>query len=492
MSVFRVGIVGLLQESNTFINSRTTLDHFREDLLLRGEEIRTRMTDSSHEVGGFFDGLDVHGIVGVPLFLARALPFGVIEEAAFDTLVAELLGSIASAGELDGILAAPHGATVAENCPDADGYWLSRVRNLVGPQMPIIATVDPHANLSGTMVKVTDAIIAYATNPHLDQRETGIAAAHLMARTLAGEVQPVQEAAFPPLAINIQSQHTSELPMLDLYGRARHACEVDGGILSHSIVLGFPYADVPEMGSAAIVVADKNRVLATTLAGEIGNEMVRMRHQFEPDFIGVEEAVKSIADVGAHPVVLLDMGDNVGGGSPADSTHIVTALYSAGIGPVFCCLYDPQVAQFAISNGSGSRLDSRAIGDERNPLVADFSVVSTHDGRFAEREARHGGFSDFDQGPTAVLISNDEMLTVMVTSRRMPPYSLRQLTAFGVDPSGFKAIVAKGVIAPMAAYRDVAAGGFIHVDAPGVTRADMTKMDYVERRKPMFPFEEIG
>ncbi|MFV1981376.1 MAG: M81 family metallopeptidase, partial [Rhodothermia bacterium] len=201
--MLRVGIVGLLQESNTFIPGRTTLDHFRDDLLLRGEEVRRRMAAAPHEVGGFFEGLDAHGIQAVPLFLTRALPYGVIEAGTFDVLVREMLGAITDAGDLDGILAAPHGATVSENHPDADGFWLSEVRNLVGPEIPFVATIDPHANLSERMVRATDAIIAYATNPHLDQRETGLAAADLIARALRGEIRPVQEASFPPLAINI-------------------------------------------------------------------------------------------------------------------------------------------------------------------------------------------------------------------------------------------------------------------------------------------------
>lgn len=491
MSKFRVGIVGLLQESNTFISGRTTLDHFRDDLLLRADVVHARMVDAPHEVGGFFEGLDVRGIEAVPLFLARALPYGIIEADAFDALVDEILAAVTSAGKLDGILAAPHGATVAENHRDADGFWLSELRQLVGPDVPIVATIDPHANLSGAMVDATTAIIAYSTNPHLDQRQTGIAAADLMARTLADEVRPVQAAAYPPVAINIQSQATSESPMLDLYGFGTKACAEYETVLSTSIVLGFPYADVKEMGSAAIVVTDDDPVLSRALAGKIGDEMIAMRDRFEPDFVGVDSAVKIVAGTDRAPVVLLDMGDNVGGGSPADSTIIASALHAEGVGPTFSCLFDPQAAALAISRGPGANLGVLPVGDATSPLTEDFSVVSTHDGLFSEPEARHGGFSEFDQGPTAVLRSRDGLLTVMVTSRRMPPYSLRQLTAFGVDPAKFRAIVAKGVIAPIAAYRQVAAGGFIHVDSPGVTRADMTKLSYRQRRKPMYPFEEI-
>jgi len=177
-----------------------------------GEDIRRNMVDAPHEVGGFFEGLATAGYEAVPIFLARAIPYGVIESSAFEYLVEQLLVELERADLLDAILAAPHGATVAENHPDADGYWLGKVRKVVGPDLPIVATVDPHANLSQAMIEATHAIISYETNPHLDQRATGRRAADLLTRILRDEIHPVQVAAFPPMAINIQSQETSTTP----------------------------------------------------------------------------------------------------------------------------------------------------------------------------------------------------------------------------------------------------------------------------------------
>ena len=486
----RVGIVGLLQESNTFLTETTRRSHFEMDLLLRGEGIRETMAGAPHEVGGFFAGLAeaAKEVEAVPLFLARALPYGRIDQADFERLVEELLEAVAAAGPLDGILAAPHGATVAYGHDDADGWWLGRLRDLVGPDVPIIASLDPHANLSPAMVAATDAIVAYRSNPHLDQRETGKRAALLMIETLAGRVRPTQAAAYPPMAINIRSQNTFESPMRELY-EALGALADRPGVVSHSVILGFPYADVPEMGSAVLVVTEGDATLARELAEAMGEEMWQQRRRFEPVQTSVEDAIGLALARPSRPVVLLDMGDNVGGGSPGDSNAIAREWLRSGDGTsAFVCLHDPVAVVAAEEAGAGRTIEG-AIGDPADPLSGPWRVRSLHEGVFHESQARHGGFSVFDQGRTAVLETPEGSLVAMVTTRRMAPFSLAQMTAFGLDPAVFTAIIAKGVIAPMAAYAPVAKGGFVHVDSPGVTRADMTKLVHEKRRRPLFPFE---
>src|SRR4051812_32637949 len=138
----RVGIVALLQESNTFIAAPTTLAHFEQDLLLEGDAVRARLADAHHEVGGFFAGLAEERLEAVPIFAARALPFGTVSAEAFGVLLARIDRAIERAGRLDGLLVAPHGATVSSDYPDADGHWLSRLRQRFGANFPIIGTLD--------------------------------------------------------------------------------------------------------------------------------------------------------------------------------------------------------------------------------------------------------------------------------------------------------------------------------------------------------------
>lgn len=482
---FRVGIVALLHESNTFIGKPTTFDHFARDLLVEGEAVRANLGESLHEVGGFFRGLAKEKFEAVPIFAARALPYGTIATDAADELVRRLLAALGRAGKLDGLLVAPHGAGVAEAYPDFDGHWLSLVRDRVG-SIPIIGTLDLHANLSPKMVAACDALIAYRTNPHLDQMERGIEAATLMARTLRGEVRPTMAAAFPPLAANIERQATAEphwRPLLDY-----QASQKD--LLTSSLVYGFPYSDVPEMGSAVIAVTDDDRSLAERRATELAAEWWERRADFAGELISVPDAVDR-AEMLDAPVCLLDMGDNVGGGSPADSTILAQELHLRHLGPSFVVLFDPESVEKLETAATGERI-SLAMGgktDDRHgkPLEAEVELLSRNDGKFEETEVRHGGIRSFDQGRTAV-VRTDSGLTIVLTSRRMAPFSLNQITSCGLDPKAFRILVAKGVHAPVAAYAPVC-NHLIRVNTPGTTTADMRMLKYQHRRRPLYPFE---
>ena len=486
----RVGILALIQESNTFLPGQTTFEHFRQDLILSGEEVRRHFAAAHHEVRGFFDGLTRAGIEAVPIFAARAYPFGTIESAAFDRLLRLMLDELQYAGRLDGLLVAPHGATVSAAYPDVDGQWLSLVRQAVGPQIPIIGTLDPHANLSPQMVAATDALLSYRTNPHIDQEQRGLEAAELMARTLRGEVRPTQAACFPPMAINIERQCTIEPPLSEVVAHFE-AARGQRGVLGASLMLGFPYSDVAEMGSATLVVTDNDPLLAQTVARQLGEVLWSQREGLAGSFVSMEESVSQAKSL-PGPVCLLDMGDNVGGGSPANGTWLAHELHRQAVGPSFVCLYDPTSVVQAEALGVGSRVRLSVGGqtDELHgpPFHAVFVVTFVGDGQFSEDQVRHGGIANFDQGRTAIVQTEDGLLTVMLTSRRVPPFSRKQLTTFGLDPQAFHVLVAKGVNAPLAAYQPVCRS-IVRANTRGVTTADMTQLDYHHRRRPMFPFE---
>ena len=485
----RVGIVGLLHESNTFISQSTTWRHFAEDLLAEGETLRQKMSGAHHELGGFFAGLEEQQIEAVPIFAARATPYGVIEAAAWDRLFERIEACWEQVGAIDGLLAAPHGATVTENHRDADGFLLNWLRERLGADKPLIATLDPHANLSPAMVEACDALIAYRSNPHLDQRARGIEAARLMAQTLRGTFRPCVAAAFPPMAISIDRQETDAEPCRGLYELADAQLQREG-VLSNSVLLGFPYADTAEMGSATLAVTNDQPQLAQALADELAAAMWERRESFAAQLQGVEEAL-DWAQRQTGAVCLLDMGDNVGGGSPADGTILAQAFHRRKMESSFVCLYDPQAVEIAskANVGDGLALSIGGKTDQRHgpPLEAEFQLLGIYEGRFREPQPRHGGFAECDQGRSAVL-KTAHGLTVLATSRRVPPFSLQSLRCCDLDPAQFRYLAAKGVNAPIAAYREVCSH-FVRVDTPGVTAADMTKAEYRYRRRPLFPFE---
>jgi microcystin degradation protein MlrC len=494
----RIGIIGIMHESNTFIAAPTTLDDFRRDLLLVGDEIRERLGGAHHEVAGFLQTLDAGGAQAVPLFFARSLPSGTISAETLDTMIEMMTRELDRGGPLDGLLVCPHGANVSERHRDMDGHWLSLLRGRVGDAVPIVCTLDPHANLSALMVESVNATIAYRTNPHLDQRQRGIEAATLLLRILRGEVRPTQRAAFPPVAINIERQAPAQPPCRALYDLAE-AMRQRAGVLSASIFLGFPYSDVEEMGSAVLVITDNDPSFAQRLADELAAHLVAHRHEFAGQLVTAEEAIAD-ALTGEGPICLLDVGDNVGGGSPGDGALLArvfeeqAAAKDAPKRRAFICLYDPESVQRAAAAGIGARIALRMGGKSHPlygpPLEAEVTVRSMHEGKFTETEVRHYGMTHFDMGLTA-LVETDRGLLVQLTSLRVYPTSLRQLTSCGIDPLSFQILVAKGVHAPVAAYAPVSKR-LLRANTPGVTCADMRQLSYSHRRRPLFPFEEIA
>ena len=489
----RVGLISLLHESNTFIQTPTTLALFERDGIATGQAMYDRFVGGHHEVSGFIEGLEAHDVDVVPIFYAGTTPSGRITKETCDALVQMMFEQVDVVGDLDGYLVAPHGANAGEgdDYRDLDGFWLTKLRETVGGDKPIICTVDPHANLSPRMVASCDATIAYRSNPHLDQKARGLEAASLMVRTLRGEIKPVQRGAFPPMGMNIERQLTSAPPCLPMYELANEMLE-ETGVLSNSIVLGFPYSDVEEMGSAFVVVTDGDAEKAQALADRLAQYFYDHRDEFVGEYITIADAVaRAVGQVG--PVCLLDMGDNVGGGSAADGTLIAHELHRRGDTTGYVCLFDADAQQKARKAGVGQRVMLQMGGktDDMHgpPLEAEVVVHSFHDGFFKESEVRHGGRTSFNMGETAI-VKTDTGLTIALTSWRVVPFSLGMMTSCDLNPADFQILVAKGVHAPVAAYAPVSKA-LIRVDTPGSTTADMRNFEYVYRRKPMFPFEEV-
>ena len=488
----RIGIITLQHESNTFISTPTTIRDFKRDILAWGPKVRDLFGPAHHEVGGFYEVLEHEGAEPVSIFAARAVPSGALTAEAYDELCRILFEQVAGAGALEGLLVAPHGAAVCQSQRDMDGHWLTLLRERIGPDVPMVCTLDAHANLSPRMIEACDATIVYRSNPHLDQRQRGREAAGLILRTIRGEVKPTQAASAPPIAINIERQHTSSWPCLPLYELADQMLHREG-VLSNSVVLGFPYADVREMGSAFVVVTDNAPDAAQALADELAGYLVEHRQDFVGQLTDIESAVQEACD-SEGPVCLLDMGDNVGGGAAADGTVLAREIHRRGGPRTFVCLCDPDAVEAAKSAGVG-RVVTLAMGGKTDdlhgpPLEAEVTVCSLHPGRFHETKPRHGGATTYDMGPTAV-VQTDAGLVIQLTSQRTKPFSLNQLTSCDLDPRSFQILIAKGVQAPVAAYEAVCTK-IIRVNTPGVTSADLSTFQYEHRRRPLFPFEEIG
>ena len=216
------------------------------------------------------------------------------------------------------------------------------------------------------------------------------------------------------------------------------------------------------------------------------------RSRFVVDMPSPEEAVSRAASSKERPVVLMDVGDNVGGGGPGDSTFLLAECMRQKVDDVLVVLRDPETVRSCVEAGVGAELSLKVGGktDDKHgrPQIIQGRVRILSDGRFTDDRPRHGGRRYYDQGPTAV-VETPERFVVVCTSRRMPPFSLEQILSLGIKPESKRIIIVKGVIGPRAAYEPIAKE-IISVDTSGSTSANLLRLKYHHRRRPLFPFED--
>ncbi len=488
----RIAIGGMMHESNTFARTRTERQHFEAGSLTEGPRLREVWQDAHHEVGGFLEAIDAGGHVAVPLGMAWATPGGVVSDDFFEEFVGTLIQRLRAASP-DGVLLALHGAMVTPRHPSADTELLRRIRQAIGPHVPLAVTLDYHGNATPEMAAAADIIVAYQTYPHVDQRDCGRQAATLLMRTLRQEIRPVCEVVRLPLLMPLLAQETDQEPMRPLLEQARLQ-EKRPPLLRISLLAGFPYADVPAAGSSVVAVADGERAAACQAAHELATQMWDRRGQMVQDLPDAARAVELLrqylARGGRPPVLLVDFGDNIGGGTPGDSTVLLEELLRQQVERFLVVLHAPAAVQHAQAAGAGGTLEVTVGGSDPRygpPMTIRGTVVRLHDGRWEETAPRHGGRRFHDQGPTAVL-DLGQGRCVMLNSLRTPPFSLGQITSLGLEPQQFAAIVVKAAVAYKAAYGPVA-GAIIVVDTPGITPARLDRLDYHHIRRPIFPLD---
>jgi microcystin degradation protein MlrC len=483
----RIAIGGFMHESNTFAPLPADRERFLEGSLTYGSAMVPTWKDAHHEVGGFIEAAGRFAFEAVPLGMAWATPSGPVTDEFFEHFC-DALTTGARIAKSDGVLLALHGAMVTPRFPAADAEIVKRLREAVGPGKPLAVTLDFHANVSPEIAKYADIVLGYQTYPHVDQRHRGVVTAELLTRAVKKEIAPVTAVAALPLFINLLGQDTSRAPMSELMAKARDA-EKRPGVLSVSVMAGFPYADVPDAGATVIAVADGKPELAQAVADELAAAMWAVREQLN---VLSPEPAAAVAQAIASthtPVLLIDLGDNIGGGSAGDGTVLLGELLSQHAKRFVVVLHAPEAVAAAKQAGIGGAFEGLVGGAvdrlHGDPVPVKGSVRSLHDGKWVEVEPRHGGRRANDQGHTAVIDLHDGNVLVL-NSLRTPPFSLGQLTSLGIDPSAAHTIVVKAAVAYRAAYGPIA-GEIIPVDTPGLTAINPARFTYTRIKRPMYP-----
>jgi microcystin degradation protein MlrC len=417
--------------------------------------------------------------------VAAAVPNGTVTRAAYEGLRDELLADLRSALPVDIVLLGLHGAMIADGYDDCEGDLLARVREMVGPSTIVGGTLDPHTHLSAAMVDNADLLICWKEYPHTDILErarelvtfcTALAEKRLRLRVSAADTGM------------IGTLHTTQEPAKSFLNRVR-AIEGSKGILSVSIVHGFPKGDTPDMGTKVLVYSDASvdpdGLRGCSVAQRLATELFDLREELVEPLLGIDEALDAaLATTGT--VVLGDGSDNPGGGAPGDSTYILRRIMERGIadaclGP----LWDPGAVRIAFDAGVGARLALR-IGGKIGPLSGD-PVDATWEVRALARDMVMTGLAGTPAklGDCALVACNG--LEVVLTSYRCQAFGLDLFTQLGCDPARRKLVVVKSSQHFRAAYAPIAAR-IIMVDAPGVATKDITTLPFHKIKRPKWPF----
>lgn len=490
----RVAIGGILHETNTFARGLTPLSAFECPggfPGLAGEDIISALGGASVCTGGFISAATEAGDVELaPLLWTFPQPSGVVEQSAFETVAGKLLQLLDEAGRVDGVLLDLHGAMVTEQYPDAEGELLGRVRSVVGPAMPVVATLDLHANISPEMVEHATALIGYDTYPHVDSFERGREALVMIRDACSGRTHPTGALAQVPMLIGPPRQCTLLSPMRDLMTRV-HECEQQPGILSITLAGGFPFADTACTGAAIVATADGDRALATRTAEGLAAEVWARREDFRLKLTPVREAIEWALEHGG-PVILADGSDNPGGGAPCDGTVMLRELIEAQAPrSVVAVIADPQAVAEAWAAGAGAQATLTVGGktDYRHgpPLTLTGTVRLLSEGNYVNEGPMCTGLA-MAMGRTAVFVVGE--VEVVLTERRVQPYDAQALRSLGIEPTERLLIGLKSAVHFRAHYGPLARRIF-EVDTPGIHHPDVTRYEYHNLRRPTWPLDAI-
>ncbi|MGI9475940.1 MAG: M81 family metallopeptidase [Hyphomicrobiaceae bacterium] len=494
----KIALLGVILESNR-LSPVATRDDFESLYVVEGDALlaaaREPRSVIAPEAAAFVQMMDATGPwTPVPLLLAGCHPHGPVDGDVMRNFIETILAGLNRAGPVDGVYIANHGAMVATDHHDPDGDLIAAVRANVGPDVPVIVTLDLHANISDQMASAADMIIGYRTNPHVDMIERGEEAAAAMRMVLAGRAKPamhLERLPLTPASVNLLTATGPYGAMIDV-GQRRQAEEA-GRILNVSIFGGFVFSDTPDNGLAVLVTARSDIDQARTLAKELATRGWETRAQFRKQLTSIEDGVALALAVDREPVIFADSGDNPGGGGSGCTTAFLETLIAAKPRDLFYgSFFDPPLAGAAHAAGVGTTFEAQfnthsGTPDDR-PITAEAEVIALHDGDVVGRLGLLAG-RRLHLGPSAALRIGD--MTVIVISDRAQTADPMFFEMFGLDIAAAKTVVVKS--------RGHFRSGFLpwftpdrvyEIDTAGLTSPVLERRQWHHLPRPVYPLDE--
>jgi len=465
------------------------------------EETRRVPSRTPRELSAFVGAMDATGPWSpVPVTMAASPPGGPVEHAFFETVLVEIEQALDRAAELDGVYVVNHGAMLTTEIADPDGELVRRIRERVGPDVPIIMTLDLHANVSEQMVSNVDCIVGYRTNPHVDQVQRGEEAAFILRQLMAGTYVAHSALVRLPLTPPTVTLLTSEGPYAEAiaYGQRRLA-ELGGGIVNVSVFGGFVFSDSPKTGLSVVVTARDDRLAAESLANEIGDFVWSRHRQFVRELMSVDEAVSKMQAASngstSDAFIYSDAGDNPGGGGSGTSTELLAAMIKADVADaLYGCFFEPEFAKACHDSGVGSTVsmtfNAAAAPGTGKALKVEGRVVAVGDGDIV---GRRGIFRNrkLVLGPVAAIsVGASNQTIVVLISQRVQAADPVMFEMLGLEPGRARTVVVKSRGHFRSGFDEwFNASRVMEVDTAGYTSPVLSRFDWKGLPRPCFPVD---
>lgn len=488
--MYRVLIGSVFHETNTFWPYPTGHQEFEKHDFLQKEEMLKKFRGTRTPLGGLIEVMDCEGVEIVPSLAALAEPSGIVTKDVFDTIKSIITSDCKEAGHLDGILLSLHGAMVTEEDEDGEGALLAAIRRIVGDQIPIIATLDLHTNLSQRMVDHATAFFPYREYPHADMYARGLDAGNAMAKMLRGEVCPVMRwKRIPILPSLIATAEESYEPIAKVLSHYNEMTEV----LSANYLHAFYLSDTSESASSVLVITDGDDQLAESAVAAV--EAVALANKEALSCMktySVDEAVAELSTVDGT-AVFADVTDNPGSGSSSDGTTLLRRLLELKVDhAAVATIYDPESVEKCHRAGVGAWVEL-SLGGKKSPeklgepIKCRAYVKLLSDGVFYNRGPMHGGVR-FDLKRSAVVLING--ISVIIGSNPVQAYDIEVFQSHGLMLNDFRVLVVKSAVHYRAAFGSKCAKMF-PINCPGMVELDQKKIFYQNIPRPVYPLDEI-
>lgn len=473
-------MASLSTETNTFSSMPTGLSGFKEYFLRHGtatQEPPNLMTEALHVWRARAEQL---GWEVVESLAAIAEPAGPTTSECYQGLRDEILSDLRKAGDVDIVLLQLHGAMVAEDCDDCEGDILEHVRS-VCPDAVIGVALDQHCHLTERMLANGDLIVCFKEYPHDDASARAEELFDLAKRSFAGEVRPVMH-AFDCRMINL---YLTKIGKMRAFVNHMHDLETRPGILSVSLAHGFPWADVEDVGTRTLVIADGNSLLARKTAEALGRTFFDMRHEVTSAYSTLEDALTKAAACDTGPVVLADMGDNSGGGAPGDSTFVLHAVMARNLSNIASGIYwDPIAVRICRDAGIGASIKLRLGGkvgpDSGDPIDLSVQVMNIQSGL-----GQHLG-QGLEPLGTVVWIRTADKVDLLINDLRTQVYHPEAFEQLGIKLAEKSIVVVKSLFHFYAPFEKIASQ-IIQMGTPGGTSPEFRNLLLAKRQDAYWP-----